>query len=150
MRIPEFTSNAEVQRRHRNAVTWRIVAPVVVAALAIIVVAVALVIAFTSRQVDIVASFMSLLILLPAVLFCLVPYILLVVLFAVTRKAYFWLPSRLRTARTAAHQVNVVAHRLSMGVARPIISVNQRVAWIEQVTGRKPRRSVPMLPMERR
>ncbi len=148
MRAPEYTSDAIVRERHRRAVTLRIIAPVAVAALVIVVVAAIMAIAFSTRQISIVASFMSLLILVPMTLVCLIPYILLVVMFAGTRRVYFMLPGKLSTARSAAHRVNVFAHTLSMGVARPIISINQRVAWLEQVTGRKPRR--PLLPTERR
>jgi len=148
VRAPEYTSDAVVRDRHRRAVTTRIIAPVVIATLAIIIVAAVIALALSTRQISIVASFMSLLILIPMVLVCLIPYVLIVAMFAGTRRLYFMLPGKLSTARSAAHQVNLIAHRLSMGVARPIIVINQRAAWLEQVTGRKPRK--PLLPTEHR
>ncbi len=148
MRVPEYVSDARVRERHRRAVTTRIVAPVVVAALLIVVASTILVITLTGGQLNTVASFMSLLILIPMTLVCLLPYLALVAMFAGTRKLYFWLPGKLSSARSTAHRVNTLAHRLSMGVARPIIGINQRIAWLEHVTGRKPRR--PLLPTERR
>jgi uncharacterized membrane protein YfcA len=150
LRVPEYTTDAEVRQRHRRAVTWRIVAPVAAAGLAIIAVGAGLALALSSAQLNSVASCMSLLILVPAVLVCVVPYALIVAMFAGTRRLYFWLPSKLTTARSAAHRVNIVAHRLSMGVARPIISINQRVTWLEHVTARKLHKSYPLLPRERR
>jgi hypothetical protein len=142
VRAPEYTSDAIVRERHRRAVTRRIIAPVVVATLVVVAVMAIIAFAMSSRQISVVASFMSLLILVPMVLVCLVPYILIVLAFAGTRRLYFTLPGKLSSARSAAHRVNVIAHRLSMGVARPIISINQRVAWLEQVAGRKPRGSI--------
>jgi hypothetical protein len=148
LRAPEYTSDAIVRDRHRRAVTTRIIAPVAIAAVAIIIVAAVIALALSTRQISVVASFMSLLILVPMVLVCLVPYVLIVAAFAGTRKVYFMLPGKLSAARSAAHRVNLIAHRLSMGVARPIITVNQRIAWLEQVTGRKSRKA--LVPRERR
>jgi hypothetical protein len=148
LRAPEYTSDAIVRERHKRAVLTRIIAPVAAAAVLLVVVAAIIALAMSTRQISVVASFMSLLILVPMVLVCLIPYVLIVAMFAGTRKLYFKLPGVLSTARSAAHRVNLTAHRLSMGVARPIIAINQRAAWLEQVAGRKPRK--PFLPTERR
>lgn len=144
--MPDYPSEAEVRARHRRAVLQQIIAPVVLAAALMILVLVLMVFAFSPRQFGIIASFMSLLILVPAALICVVPYVALVAMFAGTRKLYLWMPSRLRAARTIIHQSDVVAHRVSRAIANPIIAVSQRLAWIERVTSRRQR----FLPMERK
>jgi hypothetical protein len=146
LRMPEYPSQAEVRARHRRAVLQQIVGPVALTAAVMIAVLALMVLAFSPRQFGIIASCMSLLILVPTVLICLVPYVALVAMFAGIRKLYLWLPSRLRAARTVVHQSDIVAHRVSRAITNPIIAISQRLAWIERVAGRKQR----FLPMERK
>lgn len=132
----EYPSESEVRARHRRAVLMEIVGPVALVAVIMLVVLLGMILVLSPRQMGTVASFMSLLILVPTVLVCLVPYLLVVALFAGTRKLYLWLPSRLIVARDIIHRVDIVAHQASRSVASPIIAVSQRLAWLERVTNR--------------
>jgi uncharacterized BrkB/YihY/UPF0761 family membrane protein len=148
-RASDYASDFQVRQNHRRAVTRQIIFPVALAALAIIVVLVIMIFALSSHQLNVVTSLMSLCILIPAALLCLIPYVLFVATFAGTRRLYFWLPPRLRTARSAAHRANVITRRLSGGVTRPVIAISQRLAWVEHVSSRQLRKRLPRSPRER-
>jgi hypothetical protein len=137
----------EVHVRHRNDVLFKIVGPVALTAFLMVAVFVALILGLSPRQFNTVANCLSAFLLLPVILSCLIPYVILVALFGVTRKAYFWLPDQLRTVRGVVHRANLISHRLSTTIARPVIAVNQRIAWLEGVVRRKSRSAtVPLLP----
>ena len=146
LRMPEFPSESEVRARHRRAVLQQIIGPVALTAVVMIAVLVGMILVLSPHQFGTVASFMSLLILIPTVLVCLVPYILVIAMFAGTRKLYLWMPNILVRTRSVIHQSDVVAHQASRIITRPIIAVSQRWAAIERVTSRKQR----YLPMERK
>jgi hypothetical protein len=131
-------------------VSLQIIFPVALAALAIIAVPVVMVLALSSYQLNIAANFMSLCILIPGALLCLIPYLLFVATFAGTRRLYFWLPPKLRTARRAAHRANVTTHRLSSAVTRPVIAISQRLAWLEHVTSSQLRKRQSRSPRSSR
>lgn len=144
VRLP---TDKQVRARHRNDVLLKIVGPVALTALIMVTVFVAMILALSPSQFNTVANCLSVMLLLPLVLTCLIPYVVLMALFGVTRKAYFWLPDQLRTARGVVHRANLIAHQLSSIITRPVIAVNQRIAWIEGVVRRKPRgATVPLLP----
>ena len=149
LRLTDTTTDFKVRQHHRRAVSLQIVFPVALAALAIIVVPVIMVIALSSYQLNVAANLMSLCILIPSALLCLIPYVLFVATFAGTRRMYFWLPPKLRSARSAVHRANVTTHRLSSAVTRPVIAISQRLAWIEHVTSSQLRKRRPRSPRER-
>jgi hypothetical protein len=137
----------DVRTRHRTDVLLKIVGPVALTAFLMVAVFVALILGLSPRQFNTVANCLSAFLLLPVILSCLIPYVVLVALFGVTRKAYFWLPDQLRNVRGVVHRANLITHRLSNAIARPVIAVNQRIAWLEGVVRRKPRgATVPLLP----
>ncbi len=142
LRTSAYLSDAQVRQNHRRAVLRRIILPVAVTAVAMIAVLVILVLGFSPTMMNVTAAFMSLLILIPMAILCLVPYVLLVAAFAGTRKLYFLLPRYLDSARHFMHRANGVAQRASMGVARPLITVSERLAWIERLVNRKPSRAL--------
>ncbi len=137
-----YLSDSQVRQNHRRAVLRQIILPVALTGVAMIAVLVILILALSPRMLNVAASFMSLLILIPTVLVCLVPYVLIVAAFAGTRKLYFLLPGQLRAARHFMHRANDVARNASFGVARPVIAVSRRLAWVEQLVSRKPPRAL--------
>jgi hypothetical protein len=149
LRVSDSASDFQVRRNHRRAVMWQIIFPVALTALVIVVVLVVLVFALSSGQLDTAASLMSLCVLLPTALLCLIPYVLFVATFAGTRRLYFWLPPRLRTVRSVARRANTISRRLSSGVTRPVIAISQRLTWIEHLTSRQLRKRLPRSPRER-
>jgi hypothetical protein len=144
VRLP---TDKQVRARHRNDMLLKIVGPVALTALIMVAVFVTMILALSPSQFSTIANCLSVMLLIPVVVTCLVPYVVLMALFGVTRKAYFWLPDQLRTARGVVHRANLIAQQLSSVIARPVIAVNQRIAWLEGVVRRKPRgATVPLLP----
>jgi hypothetical protein len=144
VRLP---TDKQVRARHRSDMLLKIGGPVALTALIMIAVFVTMILALSPSQFSTVANCLSVMLLLPLVLTCLIPYVVLMALFGVTRKTYFWLPDQLRTVRGVVHRANLITHRLSTSIARPVIAVNQRIAWLEGVVRRKPRgATVPLLP----
>ncbi len=133
IQVSEYTRNARVHAKHRREVLLHIIAPVAVTALVLAIVIIVTVIVATPRQFDTVASFMSLVILVPTVLVCLVPYVLMIALFVGTRRLYNFTNRHFRTARNALYQVSMTTRQLSRRVASPIIWVSERLAWLENI-----------------
>lgn len=129
----EFRRNERVRRSHRRAIRWRIVGPVIVAILLMIALVAAMIVGFSDRQVGITANFMTLLLLIPTVLACFVPYILLVVVVVWTGRLYRWVPPKMRIARNLAHSMTTGTQRLANAISRPVIRLNERFAWAENV-----------------
>jgi hypothetical protein len=143
LRTSAYLSDAQVRQNHRRAVLRQIVLPVGLAVAVMILVLVIMILAFSPSAFNTIASFMSLLILVPTVILCVVPYVLIVAAFGGTRKLYVMLPRYLQTARHGLHRVNVVAQRASVVIAKPVIAVSGRLAWVEQVMNNKPPKKLP-------
>jgi hypothetical protein len=139
LQVSGYVTDEEVKARHKRAVTFQIIAPVAVVAIIMVVVLIAMIAGLSSFQFNTVASFMSLLLLVPAVIVCLVPYVLIVAMLFGTRKLYLKSSSLLMSTRNALHKVNVGATRASRAIARPIIAINMRAAWLETMLERRPR-----------
>ncbi len=135
----EAQRTAEVRVRHRQERQRQITLPVAAAAIVLfIVIPLALLILFSDRQVSIIAAFATVMVVLPVVLLCLVPYVLLLVLVAVMLWVYRRAPNALRTGRNVAHGVNLGTHRVSAAATAPVIAVSKRLAWLERLTGNDP------------
>lgn len=135
----EAQRTAEVRDRHRQQVRQQIVLPVAaVAVVLFIVVPLGLLILFTDRQVSIVASFAAVMVLVPMVVLCVLPYALLLVLMALMGTANRRMPDLLRTARNVTYNVAQGSRRVSSAATRPMIAVSQRLAWLERLTGGEP------------
>ena len=137
-----------VLAKHRREMRLQVYLPLIITGLLLIVVPLILVIASSPYQVGTVAAFMSLLLLIPAVLVCLIPYVTLIALAALTFKLNRWLPTRFITVRSIVHTVNLRTDQLARQAASPIIWISQRIAWLEQfVSSRgKSSKTLPMLP----
>jgi len=125
--------------------------PIGIAIAVMVVVVGAMLLLFSPFQLGTAASFMSLLLLVPTVLVCIVPYVLLVALAAMVRKLNVALPGRFYTTRTIVHRANTSSQSLSRKVASPIIWLNSRIAWLEHVlSDRRPRKALPPTTTERK
>src|SRR5258708_25555589 len=108
-----------------------------------------LALALTPNNLGTVTSFVSLLLLVPAALACLIPYVMIVGLTVGVQRLNLWLPDRFATTRTILHRANVAAHELSYRVASPFIWLSQRFASLERfVCGKQPR-SISIRPTGR-
>ncbi len=135
----EAQRTVQVRQQHQNQVRTQIILPlVVVAVLLFIITPFGLLILFTDRQVGIVASFAAVMVLVPTILLCVLPYALLITLIALMGKLNYRAPDLLRTGRNIAHTVNEGTHRITRTATRPIIAVSQRLAWLERLTGGEP------------
>ncbi len=147
-----YTTNAEVRAKHHRSVLLFVVAPVVAVAVVMLIVLILMIANMSPRAFNVAAAFMSLLILVPTVILCLIPYVALVAIAAGSRKVYLLLPPILESAHTITHKVNMGSQRVSRIVAEPVIVISQRLAWAERMLGGEPysettpMTQVPMLP----
>ncbi len=132
--------------KHQREMAQQVYLPLAITVLVLILVMVGIVIALKPYQIGTVSAFMSLLVLIPAVIVCLVPYALLVALAALLSKFNRWLPGRFVYVLSAVHSVNVAIYQLARRVASPIIWIHQRYAWLEHVVSSRIPKSVPLLP----
>jgi hypothetical protein len=125
--------------KHRNERLRTIVAPVGGAMVAAIAVMVLLAIFFSEKQLGTVAACMSVIIFVPLIITCAIPYvILLALLFGVTRISLVT-SSALHGLRVFAYRIHSLVRNVAWAIARPVIRLNQIFAWIESVfTRRKP------------
>jgi len=105
-----------------------------------------LALALSPNNFGTVTSFMSLLLLVPAALACLIPYVMIVGLTVGVKRLNLWLPDRFATTRTILHRANYAAQELAHRVASPFIWISQRFAWLERFVGGKPPKAFPITP----
>ena len=143
-RAAEYVRTAEVMARHRREMLNQVYLPLAGVVLLIVVVMAGIAIAFSPDKIGTVAAFMSLLILVPSVLVCLIPYLLFVALAFGVNWLNRWLPRRLRTTRRVVHTANEGSYQVARRVVNPIIWVSQRLAWAERFLGAKPPKAFPI------
>lgn len=134
-RADEFVLSAEVMARHRREMLSQVYLPLAGVVVLMVLVVAAMAVAFSPYQVGTVAAFMSLLILVPAVLVCLIPYLLLVALAFGVNWLNRWLPGRLTMTREVVHTANESSYQVARRVVNPIIWMSQRLAWAERFLG---------------
>ncbi len=98
----------------------------------LVLVVVGMIVVLTAGQFKTAANFMSLLLLVPAALLCLVPYVVIVALLALLTKFNTWLPGQFEPVRVIISQTNDVALQMARIVTRPLIWIGQRAAWLEK------------------
>ena len=132
--------------KHQREMQRQVYLPLIITGLLLVIVPVVLVIALSPYQVGTISAFMSLLLLIPAVLVCIVPYALLVASAALMYKANRWLPGRFGGVRSAMHTVSLQTNQLSRHVVRPVIWVHERYAWLAHVVSSRTPKPLLMLP----
>ena len=132
--------------KHRREMVVQVYLPLVITALLLILVPVGIVILLTPYQVGTVSAFMSLLLLIPAVLVCIMPYVLLVALASLLHKLNRWLPGRFDGILSVIQMINRGAYQAARRVASPIIWANQRYAWLEHMVSSRTQKIQALLP----
>jgi hypothetical protein len=131
LQVSDYKRNNQVREKHRREVLLHIIAPVAATAIILALVVIFAVIVATPRQFDVIASFMSLLILVPSVVVLLIPFLLVIAIFYGIRRLYLSLSIILEKTRNVTRQVSVTTRQLSYRVAQPVIWLNEKVAWLE-------------------
>jgi hypothetical protein len=143
MSVPVTPASYQQTVKLRNRrIRRQIMLPMVVALLGVMVVfPVALLIVFSAQQFGVVAAMAVVLLAIPGVVVCIVPYALLLMgivgMVGVNRRV----PRYLHRARNTLHQVNQQTTRTAHQVTRPIMAVSQRLAWLERFMGGQPPRA---------
>jgi hypothetical protein len=120
-----------VLERHRSEMRTQIYLPLAVVVGVMVIVLAVMVIGMSSFQIGTVSAFMSLLILVPMSLACIIPYILIVAMAIGVKKLNVALIRPFAFLRRAVHRANNSAYSASRRVAGPVIWVNTRMAWLE-------------------
>lgn len=129
-------------QKHRRDVRWKVVAPVA-AASAVLVIGAALLIvgvATDALVVEQVSAIMGILgtafVLLPLVLLCVLPYLVVAALAISVGQLYARVRSPIRGARRFTERVADRTHRTLPRLARPLIGLNARLArWEHTLLG---------------
>ncbi len=129
-------------KKHRRDVRWKIVAPITLAALVIIAIGVVFIVgvatdALVFEQVTVVSVCLATpFILLPLVLLCVVPYLIAAVLAIGVGQGYARTRPVIRSARRFTERVTARTHQTMPRLARPLISLNTRLArWENTLVG---------------
>ncbi|MEP7284662.1 MAG: hypothetical protein ABI947_02700 [Chloroflexota bacterium] len=137
--IVEYSTKATRQAQHRREMLRQVYLPIGLTALLLVVVPVVLLLTFSPYQLGTVSSFMSLLMLIPAAVLCIIPYVALAALVMALWKLNVWLPDRfalLQNVIRGANSAEQVAIRI---IVRPIIWLNSQFAALESLLRRKPK-----------
>ena len=136
------TANPNPVKRHQRDVRWKIVAPVIAAAVIVIAIGVLFIVGVATdtlvfKQVTVVSLCLGIpFILLPLVLLCVVPYLLAAVLAIGAGKAYGFTRPVIRSARRFTERVAARANRTMPRLARPLIGLNTRLSrWEHTLMG---------------
>lgn len=128
--------------KHRREVRWKIVAPIVVAALLVIVLGAVFIVevaanALVFEQVSVVTGILATpFILLPLVLLCVVPYLIAAVLAIGVGKVYARTRPAIRSTRRFTERVTARTHQTMPRLARPLVSLNTRLSrWEHTLVG---------------
>ncbi len=148
-RSSNYSRHSQIIAKHRREMRTHVYLPLAILIILTVGVPIVLALALTPNNLGTVTSFVSLLLLVPAALACLIPYVMIVGLTVGVKRLNLWLPDRFATTRTILHRANVAAHELSYRVASPFMWLSQRFAWLERFVGGKPPKAFPITPTER-
>jgi len=118
--------------QHRRDVQRRIVLPVVIGAIVAIIFLLALAILFSGRQIGIIASFSAVILIVPMVLLCMIPYALLIVGVAGMGRVHQITEKALIRGQRMSRSIHVGAVRVSKASTRPFIAAQKRLAWLDR------------------
>jgi hypothetical protein len=121
----EQSTRAENKARHRRQVRLQILAPVIIPAAIVALLMIVLFIALKPPQLAVVANCMSVLILLPLVLVCLVPQVLMIALMFGTKWSLNKSSSLLDSLQMLMLRVRILILKASAIIARPVMRFNQ-------------------------
>ncbi|MCL4238102.1 MAG: hypothetical protein KJ047_07605 [Anaerolineae bacterium] len=135
---------------HKRAVRLKIVGPVMLAALALVGVCSVLILAVVggaleSKQISIVMGIVATAFLaLPLAILCLVPYVVLAALAALTGRGYAGVRGPLRSARRATERLAQTTAAAAPRLARPLVTMNVRLTRWEHTLRGQPGSALPV------
>jgi hypothetical protein len=133
LQVSDYGSRSpqQVHAKHRREVLLHIIAPVAATALLLAIVVIGAAIVATPTQFNTISSFMSLLILVPSAVMMLIPFVIIIALFYGVRRLYLSMSRILDRILVGTRQVTLTTRRVSVQAARPVIWLNEKVAWLE-------------------
>jgi hypothetical protein len=130
--------------RHRREMLSQVYLPLIGVVLLLVLVMAGIAIFMSPEKIGTVAAFMSLLILVPSVILCLIPYVLLVLAAFGVMRVNQLLPGLLNMTRETTHTVNQRSYQVARQVVSPVIWASGRLAWVERFLGGKPPKAFPI------
>ncbi len=130
---PEAVRLARGVKAHRRAMRWRVALPLIAVGALIVIVPSLLIFALSAGRFSAVAAFMSLLITVPTVILCMLPYALLIVFAFGARRAYKGTRGALGRVHRLARHANLGMDKLSALAVKPVIALNVRYAALERL-----------------
>ena len=122
------------RRQHQRDVRRRIVLPIVIGTAVSVIFLLALAVLFSGRQIGIIASFSLVIITVPVVILCLIPYALLLVSVAGMGRVYRVTEKVLVRGQKVSRTIHLGTVRVSKTATRPFIVVQKRLAWLERIS----------------
>ncbi len=122
------------RRQHQRDVRRRILLPIVIGAVVSIIFLLALAVLFSGRQIGIIASFTAVIVIVPIVILCLIPYALIIVGVAGMGRVYKVTEKVLIRGQKVSRTVHLGTVRVSKTATRPFISAQKRLAWLERIS----------------
>src|SRR5688572_33502272 len=115
--------------KHRREMLMQAYLPFGIVVVVLAAVLIIMLLAMTTNrteQVGTTAACMSVLILLPTALACVIPYALIVAMAAGVRKLNVWLPVPLARARNFMRRANAASYGVARRIAGPVIWINRK------------------------
>lgn len=144
-RAESLPDGRSLHRRHRN---HAIIAPLVLLTVIVAIGLIAMIIALRPHQIAVVANCLSALILMPLVLLCFIPQVLLFGLIVGTNWLHLKSGLVLTKATEYALRGRIITLRAATFIAKPVMRFSQAYSGAEAALrrARAPRRSLPALP----
>jgi hypothetical protein len=120
------------RRQHQRDVRRWIVLPMVIGGVITVIFLLALAILFSGRQIGIIASFSAVIVMIPMLLVCLIPYALIIVAVAGMGRAYKITEKLLFRGQRLSRDVHMGTVRVSKTASRPFIATQKRLAWLDR------------------
>lgn len=139
--IPEYLERGYAA--HRRNLRWRIIFPVGIAGLAIVLVPLLVLMVGGESRLGTTAALMSVCALLPAMIFLIVIYAVLLGATFYTAKAYSKTSGALKRVHGAVHSVNVATSAFSQRITAPLVAISARLAFLQRALGGKPPSALP-------
>ncbi len=145
-------SNINSVKKHQREVFWKIAVPVLLPALALVILCIAAAVGFGTGAVDdgqisvVMSIVATLFIALPLAILCMIPYLVLVVIVYFSGQAYAKARTPLRATHRLSGKIATKTSDYAPKFAQPLIALNTRVTRWEHTLRRWQQ---PALPAEK-
>ena len=147
-RESNYSRHSQILAKHRREMRRHVYLPLAILIALTVTVPVILAFGLSPDRFSTVTNFMTLVLLVPAALVCVIPYVMIVGMAVGVKRLNGWLPERFATTRTILHRASTASQELAQRVASPFIWLSQRFAWLERFVGGKPPKAFPITPTE--